>query len=166
MKGLALLFAGAVCTAVGFLVWFQINAGAMRVRTHGAARALDPGLAASLPLIILWSVGGLLILLGGLAVIRGRARQAESNRILASGVEAAGAITFLDRNWTLRVNGQPVYSIVEYRFHDATGREFVRRIDEVPSEAAIRAGWQVGSQVKVRYLPEDPSKSMVMFARV
>ena len=164
MKGLVLLLSGGICLAIGFLISSEIHSGAMRVHTSGTATALDPRVAAALPSIVLCGVGGLLVLWGGLALIVGRTQQAEANRVLASGVDATAAITFLDRNWSLRVNGQPLYSIVEYRFQDSTGRDFVRRVDNIPSESAIRAGWQVGSQVQVRYLPQDPSKSVIMLA--
>lgn len=167
IAGAVLSFAGFICVVVGFVVHSALSSGAASMQgSLGGAAGAEVGMAMALPSMILWGVGGLLLLLGvplfGLGLMQSAARRNEMQQIMTSGVEGQAAITFLDRNWSVRINGQPIYSIVEYRFQDSSGREFVRRVDDIKSEIAIRSGWQVGSQIRIRYLAQDPSKSGIM----
>jgi len=119
-----------------------------------------------LPSIICWATGGGLTLWGALLLMQGGARRGDLQQIAAAGIETGAVITYVDRNYSLLLNNRPIYSIVEYRYRDGMGREFVNRADNVKTDLVIRNNWQVGSPIKVRYLPANPTKSGIMFAEV
>ena len=167
MKALIFLVTGLITVGVGFVVFFATNnAGTASATSAAASVGIDLGLTMLLPSIICWAVGGLLLLLGVFGLLGGMARNTELKEIAAGGVQANARITFLDRNYTLLLNNRPVYSIVEYVFRDNMGREIVRRADNIKTDQVIRAGWQVGSMIQVRYLPQNPYKSGIMFAEI
>lgn len=146
MVGGVLLFAGFIVLGAGIVVFF---AGA------GAAFALPAG--------ILILVGGFLCVLGFISRIRGAAAVKQNAHIMRTGVETEGTVVFVDRNFYVLVNKRPVYSVVEYTFKDASGKEYTRRIDTVPADLTIRNKVEVGSKVKVKYLPENPAASVFFF---
>ncbi|MFN8534424.1 MAG: hypothetical protein U0556_12865 [Dehalococcoidia bacterium] len=76
-------------------------------------------------------------------------------------VEADGVITVLDRNFNVFVNHRPIYSTVEYRYRDRRGTLRTRRVEQMNAELVRRAGWQVGTTIKVRYLATDPARSVI-----
>jgi len=83
--------------------------------------------------------------------------------IAQNGVETTATVTFVDKNFRLLVNQTPIYSIVEYKYQDNMGREHVRRIDNINSELVVRNKIEVNNTIKIRYLQEDPSQSVIMF---
>jgi hypothetical protein len=167
MKALIFLVTGLITVGVGFIVFFAThNASTTSATSAAASVGIDLGMTMILPSIICWGVGGLLTLFGIFGLLGGMARNTELKEIAAGGVQANAQITFLDRNYTLLLNNRPVYSIVEYVFRDNMGREIVRRADNIKTDQVIRAGWQVGSMIQVRYLPQNPYKSGIMFAEI
>lgn len=167
MKALILLVTGLITVGAGFVVYFATNNASTATATSAAASVgIDLGMTMILPSIICWGVGGLLTLFGIVGLLGGMARNTELKEIAVGGVQANARITFLDRNYTLLLNNRPIYSIVEYVFRDNMGREIIRRADNIKTDQVIRAGWQVGSMIQVRYLPQNPSKSGIMFAEL
>ncbi len=164
MKAIILLITGISIIVVGFIVYFSTsNSGA-----QGAAASVgvNLGLTLLLPSIICWAVGGLLTIGGIINLIGGVARHGELKEIAASGLQTGARITFLDRNYTLLLNNRPVYMIVEYVFRDSLGQEFIRRTENIKTDLVIRMGWQVGSNIQVCYLPQNPFKSGIMFSEL
>ncbi|HEX2915959.1 MAG TPA: DUF3592 domain-containing protein [Chloroflexia bacterium] len=164
MKAIIYLVVGIITVAVGFIVFFTLNGSG----AASAASSVGINLTGTLliPSITCWAIGGIMVIFGILGLLQGKARQGELQQIAATGVETGGIITFLDRNYSLLINNRPVYSVIEYRYRDGMGREFVKRADNIKTDVVIRSGWQVGSQVRVRYLPQDPTKCGLMFAEV
>ena len=119
--------------------------------------------------IIQYGVSGLLTLLGviftlvGLkGLIRGSKTSKVNAQIVQNGIETDATVTFADKNYSLLVNHKPIYSIVEYKYKDNSGSEHVRRIDNVPSDLVIRNNIVVGANIKVKYLQEDPKRSVML----
>ena len=167
MKAIILLVVGIITAGAGFIVYFATNSAKTVTATSAAASVgIDLGLTMLLPSIICWAVGGMLALFGIIGLLGGVARNGELKEIAAGGVQTGARITFLDRNYTLLLNNRPVYSIVEYVFRDTMGREVVRRADNIKTEQVIRSGWQVGSMIQVRYLPQNPYKSGILSAEL
>lgn len=118
-----------------------------------------------MPVIFGGSFGlvGVILSLVGVRQILNRGKRTQLAKQLAeNGIETEGVISFVDRNYSLLINNRPIYSIVEYRYKDGMGTEHVNRLSDINTELVIRAGWQVGSNIKVRYLEGDPSKSGIV----
>jgi len=147
MVGRILLFAAAILLGTGVVVALAGGGGGILL----------------LPAGILVLVGLLLGAIGLSSTMRGAAASKENAHIMQTGTEADGTVTFVDRNYSLLVNKRPIYSIVEYTYKDPSGRDHVRRIDNVPSDLVIRSKIEVGGAVKVKYLREDPAKSVLLF---
>ena len=110
---------------------------------------------------------GLIMTVGGGALIYFGVRNlkkggVEKQRLELEGVNAPGEVTYVDRNYSVLFNNQPIYSIVEYKFRDYMGREFIGRKEDISSETVIRQKIEVGSQVMVRYIPASPSQNTLL----
>jgi hypothetical protein len=90
-------------------------------------------------------------------------RARDKQQIIDGGVDATGVVTFLDRNYSVRMNGRPPYFILEYKYADAFGGEHVATDRWADANQVIRRGLQVGSEIQVRYLPKSPEKIAVVF---
>lgn len=75
------------------------------------------------------------------------------------GIKTTATVTFVDRNYSVRVNGNPVFTIVEYEYQDQNGNRQSHRLPRVPSEIAIRQKIEVGDTINIVYLPDKPEKS-------
>ena len=107
-------------------------------------------------------VGALLSFFGVISLFRGGRSSQIKKKVLQEGVETQGTITFVDRNYSVQINNRPIYSIVEYSDMDGVGNQYVNRISDANTEFVIRAGWQVGTTIPIKYLSEDPQKSAVI----
>ncbi len=121
------------------------------------------------PNIVYWIFGvvGLIILLIGATILVRSLAGAKKKRALAMliyerGVPVEGTVTFVDKNYSMLVNQKPIYSIVEFKFRDGSGKEQVARKNDVESDLVIRLKLEVGSKVQVKYLNEDPQKNILM----
>jgi branched-subunit amino acid ABC-type transport system permease component len=159
MIGVIFIAVGLIMVGTGFWIYFAFNNS---VQKANASFGLDLSQYILLPTIIMWVIGGLLILWGIITLLRSRARMDDLKLIAANGVDTTGIVTYLDRNYSVLVNNRPIYSIVEYRYQDQMGREFVQRANTLKTELIIRSGLQVGSPIKVRYLAADPAKSGIV----
>ena len=168
MKSRIFLFVGIILIGVGLIVFFSLNGAKMNVHGPGfqTVSAETEQLA---NVIIRYGVPGLLSGLGLIFLIAGfvgMGKAGNQNKMMKAalqyGTETEGTITFVDKNYTLLVNKNPIYSIVEYKYLDMNGTEHVRRIDNFNSEFVIRHNIQVGNKIKVKYLPNDPSQSVML----
>lgn len=164
MLGIILLVMGSIIVTTGFVAFFSINNSGASSAASGFG--IDLGGMLLLPSLIPWIIGGLLMLWGIALLVMGRVRNKELKEIAYGGVNAEGIITFVDRNYSVLINNRPVYSIVEYRFRDQHGREWANRAGNIDTEFVIRSGWQVGSHIQVRYMPNDPTKSAIAAAEL
>ncbi len=141
MRSIVLLFAGLIVAGAGILVYF-----------------------AGVPLaaVILTPVGSLLIVMGLIGYFRGSARSKLNAQIMQTGIATDGTVTFADKNYSFLINNKPVYTIVEYTYQDASGTKHVRRVDNIPSDWAIRNKIEVGGIVKVKYMQQNPSQSVMV----
>lgn len=159
MIGVIFIAAGLLMVGTGLWIFFAFNSS---VQSASSSFGLNLSQYVLLPAIIMWVIGGLLILWGIISLVRGQARKEDLKLVAANGVDTTGVVTFLDRNYAVLVNNRPIYSVVEYRYRDQVGREFVHRANTLKTELVIRSGLQVGTPVKVRYLASDPSKSGIL----
>jgi hypothetical protein len=161
MVGRVFLFVGLILIAVGVYV-AQSDIGV----TINKRRA-DAETAATARYAIGGGVGGLglLFALGGVrSMVRG-SRSAKRNReIMQTGVAAEATITFVDKNYRVLVNKQPIYSIVEYTYLDRAGQPHKRRTENAPSDAVIRMGLAVGGKVAIKYSAQNPADSLIVVA--
>jgi hypothetical protein len=164
MVAIILLIVGIVMVVVGTVTFFSFRNSGVGSVSNSFGYNFDGLLL--LPSLIPWLIGGLLILWAIVLLIKGKARREELRQIAATGTDAEGYITFVDRNYSVLVNNRPIYSIVEYRFRDYNGHEFVNRADNLDTNFVLRSGWQVGSSIRVRYLPKDPTKSAIVAAEL
>jgi hypothetical protein len=119
--------------------------------------------------LLQYCISGFLTLLASIFLVAGfRAKAREKkekelyDRIMLTGVKAAGTITFVDKNWSIRINSRPIYSIVEYVYKDSAGIQHTNRNNQSNSEWVIRNQIQVGKNVEIKYAAEDPSKSILI----
>ena len=73
-----------------------------------------------------------------------------------------GLRTFADKNYSVLVNGKPIFSSVEFTYQDSAGKPHTGRKDNVNSDLVIRDKIVVGSLVAVKYLPENPDKNILI----
>lgn len=97
---------------------------------------------------------------------RGLALRRLKPKILSEGSQATATITFLDRNYSFLVNNRPVYSIIEYRYTDLYGQPYTQTITNASTETVIRMDLSVGSEIPIRYLPDDPAKSLIVWDQI
>jgi len=83
-------------------------------------------------------------------------------KIFNQGVLTRGKVTFVDKNYSLLVNNKPIYSIVEVAFTDEMGREHVARKENIESDLVIRSQVVIGSEIDMKYLREDPTKTVFL----
>lgn len=141
MRSIVFLFVGVILLGVGVLVYFSN----------------------SLPVSAFLTLLGLLFCgIGLVGYFRGAAASKQHAFIAQTGIEKEATVTFVDKNYSLLLNQKPIYTIVEYKFKDDAGVEHVRRIDNVPSDYAIRRKIEVGGTVKIKYLREDPNQSVML----
>lgn len=127
---------------------------------------LAPGDETAVVSLIFTIVGGAMAVVGLVILVAGRAtakkQEAKAMLIYETGVAAEAMVTFVDRNYRILVNNQPIYSIVEFKFRDTSGVEHVVRKETVNSELVIRNQVEVGNTVNIKYLAEDPSQNILM----
>jgi len=107
----------------------------------------------------IWLLGMVFVAIG---LVKGRWRPGLAERILETGFVAEATITHLDKNYGLIVNEKPVYSIVEFTFHDSSGKERKGRKSKVDSDLAARLKLQVGGTVRVKYLRDAPDSNLLV----
>lgn len=101
---------------------------------------------------------GILLLIFGLRALK-KKKKAKIAMLdaLKHGVDAKARVTFVDKNYYITMNERPLFSIVEFEFTDDYGHVFTGRKDQVDSDLVIRNKVEVGSEVDIKYVPEDPS---------
>ena len=103
---------------------------------------------------------GVLLLVTGLRKAITRSKLAKE--IFARGSLTKGTVTFADKNYSVLVNGKPIFSSVEFTYQDSAGKPHTGRKDNVNSDLVIRDKIVVGSLVAVKYLPENPDKNILI----
>ncbi len=163
MKGFVALFVGVVLLAVAVVVYVVIDPGTMQVQTH---LDIDPETTVN---TVRWGVSGFLGLLGLLfllvgikAAIRGASDKKRMLRIMQTGIESEGTVTYFDRNFSILVQQNPIYAIIEYTWQDDRGRTHMRRVETFPAELAIRNQVQVGVKIRIKVDRDDPSQSVIV----
>lgn len=172
LSGIILLIAGIafLCSGVVSLAIFGAGPLALTEFVPGASQEVfaipalfGAGFSAIFILVgLAMTVGG-----GALAYFGIRSRRklkARQERILQYGVETEATITFVDRNYGMLVNNRPIYSIVEYTFLDRMERQQTGRINNASSDYVIRNKLEVGSTIRIKYLPDDPTMSLMLEA--
>lgn len=159
-----LLFLGLVLTGTGAFVYYMIGNTNSTIMVNGVRDN-----SAETKEIVQYSVGGGLAALGLLFIVIGlisRIKTAKQNKqilhIMKTGIAAEGTVTFVDKNYAILVNKRPIYSILEYTYQDGSGIEYMRRIDNIPSDFVIRKNIQVGTKVAIKYASEDSSQSTIL----
>jgi hypothetical protein len=161
MKGIVFLFVGTILIGVAVIL-FQSD---VKVRINRQrANAEDSKAAIS---YVAWGLGGLgfLFAAGGLiGIVSGRKQNKRNLYILQNGIAVEGTVTFVDKNWAVLVNKNPIYSIVEYTYPDKTGNQHTRKVSNISSEMVIRKQIQVGSRIPIKYAPENPAESVMVLS--
>lgn len=164
MVSIVLLIAGLILTGVGVITFITIgNAGFESV---SAPSGMDPETVVT---IVRYGVSGLLCGLGAIfslsgiwGIIRRGKQRTLAARLIQSGIDAEGTVTFVDKNFRILVNQVPIYSIVEYTYRDSNGKEHTRRLENVSSEIVVRKQIQVGGKIPVKYARENPGMSVMI----
>ena len=111
-------------------------------------------------------IGAVFVALGilttALTFVRLRRKSSMATNVLEAGIETEGTVTFVDRNYGVKVSGSHIYSIVEYKFTDASKKEYVKKVTDASTEEVIRCKIEVGGTVKVKYLSNDPTQSIII----
>jgi hypothetical protein len=156
--GFILILMGVIFIGVGLFTGNVFSSAFSGFADVGA----DVGSLGSIFTLVFGGVGALLVVLGGISVFRGRQTGQLHKQILETGVDAAGEVTYVDKNYRILINNAPIYSIVEYKYRDSSGMEYVNRMDRISTESVVRSGIAVGSQIQIKYLSEDPSQSTIV----
>lgn len=108
---------------------------------------------------------GLVFAISGLVgAVRNSKRNKQNQHLLQYGIDAEGTVTFVDKNYLIKVNHTPIYSIVEYTYLDSNGTTHSRRINNVNSEIVTRNNVQVGGKIHVKYSAQNPNESVIILA--
>lgn len=159
MVGIILLMMGVIFIAAGIFAG-QMIGGMMESAPEMAQEAM--GLSQNLFTYIFVGVGGLMSFFGVISLIRGGRASNMTKKVLQEGTAGQGKITFIDRNYRVQINNRPIYSIVEYTYTDGLGNQYVNRIDNANTEFVIRAGWQIGMTIPIKYLSDNPQQSAIV----
>jgi hypothetical protein len=154
-----IVFVGAILIAVGMYV-FQSDMTVTINRRR--ANAEDSKTARAYVGSGLMALGGLFAVGGIVGIVRGKKLQKRNEFILLTGIATQASVTFVDKNWSVLVNRNPIYSIVEYTFSDKSGNVYTRKISNISSEIVIRKQIQVGTKIPIKYLPENPTESVMV----
>lgn len=142
------------------LLWMAITGG-----IYFATASFVPGM--SFPSIqfvpgpVLFVIGALMLVRG---IFRARAVKGAIQKVVQQGVAARGSVTFVDKNYRLLVNQKPIYSIVEFTFRDAAGNMRTGRKEDVDSDLVIRNRIEVGSEIDLKYLPDNPDETILLLS--
>ncbi len=159
MRGKIYLFAGIVLIVVGVIV----SRSNPRVRVnHRVVSAEESRDYLNYIVVGLGGLGLFFAILGLTGIIRGSKQNKKNQIIMQNGIDAQGTVTFVDKNWNALVNNIPIYSIVEYTYQDKTNNKYTRRINTLNSEFVIRKQIQVGSNIPIKYLAENPAESLLV----
>ncbi len=120
------------------------------------------GMGATIAGGVCGGLGAVFTLIAVIALLRDRVDRRRADLILQTGLETRGTVTFVDRNFSVRINGRPIYSIIEYTFKDRMGRDYTRTMRNAPSDIVIRRKIEVGSELPVKYLANDPEQSVIV----
>ena len=156
---------GVIFLVLGILVYFHAENGSAALQ--GTNIQNNPSIAEQTTRIgiqygvsILFIViGSVLLILSLIGLIKKLNKSRLAKRILQTGIETDALVTYVDRNFSILINNQPVYSIVEYEYRDNEGNEYTDRKDRVPSETVVRSNIETGCTIRIKYLQEDHSKS-------
>jgi len=159
MTGIIFLIVGMVFIGAGVFAGSMMG-GAMESAPEAAQETMQ--IAQSIFTYSFAGVGALMSFFGVISLIRGGRSSKMTQKVLQEGTEGQGVITFVDRNYRVKINNNPIYSIVEYTYTDGMGNQYVNRIDNANTEFVIRAGWQVGVTIPIKYLSEDPQQSAII----
>jgi hypothetical protein len=166
MRSLILLIMGLVFLATGIFTYFVLNTafGSIPAEASGMGLGSMQNLFQFGFSAVFGCVGALMALFGALGLVRGMGQAKHANLIAQTGVEKEATVTFVDRNYDLLINNRPIYSIVEYKYRDDVGNEYTNKVENANTNEVIRHKIEVGSTIKIKYLPQDPGKSVMVFA--
>jgi hypothetical protein len=150
----------------GFLVLFGVVwTGISLVVARGAATPHAPA-QINILLHSMTGLGVVILVIGALMLITGLIRAKQKRKlaleIFQRGTLVKGNVTFVDKDYSLLVNNKPIYSIVEFTFQDSAGKTHTSRKTGVNSDLVIRDRIEVGGQVAVKYLPENPEVNILL----
>ena len=149
-----------------FLLFMAFAMTAMLASVFGSLPEEGKDVVGQLGPMLQIGVGGVLGLFGVIFVVigvvgigRGAVRRRTQKAIATSGKITEAEVTFVDKNYHMLVNNKPLYSIVEYKYRDSSGNEYVGKANNVNSDQVIRRQIGVGSRIQIRYSEDDPSQS-------
>jgi 4-amino-4-deoxy-L-arabinose transferase-like glycosyltransferase len=158
MRSIIWLIVGLIFISVGVFVYFII----------GTAFAAMPAIFGELQILLQYGIGGVLAAIGAImalsgliGVMRGAKRSRLDNYIAQTGAETEAIVTFIIKNYSLLVNNRPLYSIVGYTYQDELGNEHANRIENFSTDYVIRNKVEVGSKIRIKYLPAEPGQSVI-----
>lgn len=155
MRGLVWLMTGLIFIGVGVFVYFIIGTAFEDVPMFGELQTLlQFGIGG-----LLVGIGAIMVLGGLIGVIRGGKKSKMDSHIAQTGTEAEANVTFVDKNYSMLVNNRPIYSVVEYTYQDEMGNEYTNRVENVSTDYVIRNKIEVGSKIRIKYLPTEPGQS-------
>jgi hypothetical protein len=149
--GFFVLF-GVVWTGIAFTV-ARMTSTAAAGMPHGIMNGMI-GLG-----VVIFVIGAFMLVTG---LIRAKKRNKLAMEVFQRGTLTKGNVTFVDKDYSLLVNNKPIYSIVEFTFQDSAGATHTSRKSGVNSDLVIRNRIEVGGQVAVKYLPENPDTNILL----
>ena len=161
MRGLVYLFLGVVFFVVAIILYFKLETATMNTQQQNLGD-IESLIKLGIP-GLMGFIGLIFTILGLKGVIKGAKRSSLNKQIMQMGVETEAEVTYVNQNFSMLVNHRPIYSIVEYKYQDSMGNEHVRKIENLKTDLVIRSNIQVGNTIKVKYLPNDPSQSVMLF---
>jgi hypothetical protein len=159
MKTIIFLFVGIIFIVVGVIIY---NSDTNVYINHQRASAEEGKAVVHYAGGGLMGLGALFTLIGLVAAVKSNKQKKRDQYILQNGIDALGTVTFVDKNWKILLNNNPIYSIVEYNYKDKSGNQYTRKISNMSSELVIRKQIRVGSNIQIKYLSENPGESVIV----
>jgi hypothetical protein len=153
MKTIIFLFVGIVFIVVGVIIY---NSDTNVYINHQRASEEDGKVVMHYAGAGMMALGGVFTVIALIGAVRNNKQNKRNQYILQNGIDTQGTVTFVDRNWSVLINKNPIYSIVEYNYQDKVGNQYTRKISNMSSELVIRKQIRVGSKIPIRYLSENP----------
>ena len=162
MKAKLFLIAASVLLVVSIYLYWIIG---YTTASTGQATNINSQSMARFTQLFASGLPGIMGIIFFIAGFKHRSRDLREKKlrehILLTGISAKAKITYIDKNWTIRINKRYIYSIVEYTYKDKVGKEYTMRFNNISSELAVRKGLQVGGSLPIKYDSMDASKSAI-----
>jgi serine/threonine protein kinase len=88
-------------------------------------------------------------------------RISKHNYIKKHGLETEAGVKFLERDYSIKVNGRPIYFVCGYTFTDDKGNIHYKKVNYLHEDKVMELDIRPMDTIKIKYLPDSPNDSII-----